>query len=44
VPSRSKILTRAHARDQGSTGNAPAERISACSIGGMSGNDSLTAI
>ena len=44
MPSRSNILTPRSRAISSSTGNAPAERIVACSIGGMSGNASLTAI
>ncbi len=44
VPSRSKNLTpRSHPMIS-STGSAPEERASACSIGGTSGNTSFTAI
>src|SRR2546423_1528994 len=44
VPSRSKNFTpRSHPISK-STGNAPEERTSACSIGGTSDNTSLTAI
>src|SRR5260370_37902527 len=44
VPSRWKIFTPRSRAITNSTGNAPAERMVACSIGGMSGSASLTAI
>src|SRR5437868_7104264 len=44
VPSRSKNFTPRSQPMISSTGNAPAERDSACSIGGTSGNTSFTAI
>src|SRR5258707_12737950 len=44
VPSRLKIFTPRSRAINNSTGNAPAERMVACSIGGMSGSASLTAI
>src|SRR5258708_3229907 len=44
VPSRSKNLVPRSQPMMSSTGKAPAERISACSIGGTSGSTSLTAI
>ena len=44
VPSRLKILTPRSRAIRSSTGNAPAERMVACRIGGMSGSASLTAI
>src|SRR5438034_3728707 len=44
VPSRSKNLTPRNQPISSSTGSAPAERDSACSIGGTSGSTSLTAI
>jgi hypothetical protein len=43
-PSRSKNFTPRSEPMIRSTGSAPAERLSACSIGGTSGNTSLTAI
>src|SRR6476646_407495 len=44
VPSRLKILTPRSRAINNNTGKAPAERMVACSIGGMSGSASLTAI
>ena len=44
VPSRSKNLTPRNQPIISSTGKAPTERISACSIGGTSGSTSFTAI
>ena len=44
VPSRWKNLTPRHQPMISSTGKAPTERISACSIGGTSGSTSFTAI
>ena len=44
VPSRSKNLTPRNQPIASSTGNAPTERLNACSIGGTSGNTSFTAI
>src|SRR3982751_3819794 len=44
VPSRSKNFTPRNQPIRNSTGNAPSERVNACSIGGTSGNTSLTAI
>ena len=43
-PSRSKNLTPRNQPTAIMTGSAPAERISACIIGGTSGSASLTAI
>ena len=43
-PSRSKNFTPRSQPAMSMTGKAPAERISACSIGGTSGSASLTAI
>src|SRR5450756_87774 len=44
VPSRSNIFTPRSRAIRNSTTSAPQERIKACSIGGMSGSASLTAI
>src|SRR3954467_984612 len=44
VPSRWKNLTPRSQPMISNTGKAPTERVSACSIGGTSGNTSLTAI
>jgi len=44
VPSRVKNLTPRSQPMARITGNAPAERIIACSIGGTSGKASFTAI
>ena len=44
MPSRSNSFTPRSRATSNSTGRAPAERIVACSIGGMSGIASLIAI
>src|SRR5438445_10758966 len=44
VPSRLKNFTPRNHPIASNTGNAPIERISACSIGGTSANTSFTAI
>src|SRR5437899_2324440 len=44
VPSRSKNFTPRNQPIASNTGNAPTERISACSIGGTSAKTSFTAI
>src|SRR5712672_3471783 len=43
-PSRSKNFTPRNRPITSNTGNAPRERINACSIGGTSGSTSFTAI
>src|SRR6478735_11752580 len=43
VPSRENKLVPRHQAMMSSKGNAPAERLSACNIGGTSGSTSFTA-